>query len=202
MNYMGNGPEGARLTMPVGDRDHIQGDVESPLTLLEYGDYQCPACGQAYPMVKALQKAAGQQLRFVFRNFPLINAHPYAEHSAEAAESAAVQGHFWEMHDMLFENQRALEDRQLVQYASELGLDARTLINDLQEQRFAQRVREDFMSGIKSGVNGTPTFFINEIRYDGDYDVESMLAALEQAAPPEPGHQHARDPRRSKRAAR
>ena len=105
--------ENASLTMPVSKRDHIQGLTDAPLTLVEYGDYECPACGQAYPTIKAIQHAAGKQLRFVFRNFPLVNAHPYAEHAAEAAESAGTRGRFWEMHDLLFENQAGLEDQQL-----------------------------------------------------------------------------------------
>jgi protein-disulfide isomerase len=202
MSYMDIGHENTRLILPVGERDHIQGFAEASLTLVEYGDYECPACGQAYPMVKAIQQVAGKQLRFVFRNFPLVNAHPYAEHAAEAAEAAASQGHFWPMHDILFENQRALEDQQLVQYALELGLDARAFTNDLDQERFAPRVREDFMSGIKSGVNGTPTFFINGLRYDGDYDVDSMLAAFEEAnaQQPQPRGQHEREPKRGRRA--
>ena len=171
--------ENASLTMPVSKRDHIQGLTDAPLTLVEYGDYECPACGQAYPIIKAIQHAAGKQLRFVFRNFPLVNAHPYAEHAAEAAESAGTRGRFWEMHDLLFENQAGLEDQQLAQYAMELGLDARTLVTEVREGRFTPRIREDFISGVKSGVNGTPTFFINALRYDGDYDARSILGALE-----------------------
>lgn len=175
--------EGASLTLPVTERDHIQGPFDAPLTLVEYGDYQCPYCGDAYPIVKAVQHAAGDRLRFVFRNFPLVNAHPNAEHAAEAAEWAAVQKQFWEMHDILYENQNALEDSYLAEYASQLGLDRRALLRDIKESRFEQRIREDFMSGVKSGVNGTPTFFINGFRYDGDYDVKSLLAALEEAEP-------------------
>ena len=179
--------EGAILTQPVTERDHIQGPFDAPLTLVEYGDYQCPYCGAAYPVVKAVQHALGERLRFVFRNFPLVNAHPNAEHAAEAAESAAVQKRFWEMHDLLYENQRALEDSYLAEYASQLGLDRRELLRDVQESRFEKRIREDFMSGVKSGVNGTPTFFINGLRYDGDYDVQSLLAALEEADPESSG---------------
>src|SRR6476660_6042265 len=117
-----------RLTMPVTERDHMQGPADAPLTLVEYGDYECSFCGQAYPVVKAVQHAAGKRLRFVFRNFPLVNAHPHAEHAAEAAEAAASRARFWEMHDVLFENQEALEDPQLAQYAREVGLDPRTLL--------------------------------------------------------------------------
>src|SRR5215813_13182777 len=112
-------------TLPIPDRDHIQGPIDAPILLLEYGDYECPYCGEAYPVVKAIQKRLGNRLCFAFRNFPLVNAHPHAEHAAEAAEGAAAQGRFWEMHDLLYENQHALEDTDLAGYASALGLDAR-----------------------------------------------------------------------------
>ena len=172
--------ENASLTMPVSKRDHIQGLTDAPLTLVEYGDYECPACGQAYPIIKAIQHAAGKQLRFVFRNFPLVNAHPHAQHAAEAAEAAGVQGKFWEMHDLLFENQNALEDEDLVQYARALGLDARRLIGEVAAGAHTARVREDFRSGARGGVNGTPTFFINGARYDGETSVNALVAALTQ----------------------
>src|SRR6187402_2647073 len=117
----------ARLTMPVGARDHVQGPAEAPVTLVEYGDYECPHCGRAYPIVKAVQKRLGTQLRFVFRNFPLSNAHP----NAEAAEAAAAQGKFWEMHDLLFEHQDALEREDLLRYAADLGLDVKRFRSEL-----------------------------------------------------------------------
>jgi protein-disulfide isomerase len=112
----------AHLTPPVGERDHSQGPADAPVTLVEYGDYECPSCGQAYPIVKALQERLGARLRFVFRNFPLTNAHPHAEHAAEAAEAAAAQGRFWEMHDRLYERQRALDDAHLARHAADIGL--------------------------------------------------------------------------------
>src|SRR6476646_7201477 len=115
------------LTLPVSERDHIQGPADAPVTLVEYGDYECPHCGRAYPVVKAIQRHFGRRLRFVFRNFPLAEAHPHAAHAAEAAEAAAAQGRFWEMHDSLFEHQQALDDRHLVEYAGALGLDTSRL---------------------------------------------------------------------------
>jgi protein-disulfide isomerase len=148
---------------------------------MEYGDYQCPYCGQAYPIVKELQEQLGKKLRFVFRNFPLSTMHPYAEHAAEAAETAGADGKFWEMHDMLYENQEALDDEDLVQYATALGLDPSRFTTDLAKHTKAARVREDFMSGARSGVNGTPTFFINGVRHDDSFELASLLKAMEAA---------------------
>jgi protein-disulfide isomerase len=169
----------AELTVPVSvDRDHIQGPAEAPLTLVEYGDYECPYCGAAYPIVKEVQSRLGDRLRFVFRNFPITTSHPHAERAAEAAEAAASQGKFWEMHDLLYENQKRLEDPDLHRYAEQLGLDVQAFDDDLASGALTGRVREDFMSGVRSGVNGTPTFYINGLRYDGDYELENLLAAL------------------------
>ena len=170
---------GTKLAPPVSDRDHVQGPSTAPVTLLEYGDYQCPACGLAYPVVKELQAQLGARLRFVFRNFPIATMHPLAEHAAEAAETAGAQGRFWEMHDVLYENQDALADDDLVQYAVTLGLDSARFTGELTQHINAARVREDFMSGARSGVNGTPTFFINGSRHDDSFDLETMLAAVE-----------------------
>jgi protein-disulfide isomerase len=169
----------AKLTLPVGERDHIQGLANAPITLVEYGDYQCPFCGQAYPIVKELQKKLGKRLRFVFRNFPLSTMHPHAEHAAEAAETAGALGKFWEMHDMLYENQEVLEDGALVQYASAVGLDPTRFTSEMTKHTQAARVREDFMSGARSGVNGTPTFFINGVRHDDSFDFDTLLKAME-----------------------
>ena len=173
----------SKLTLPIGGRDHIQGPIEAPIALLEYGDYECPYCGDAYPVVKAIQERLGDRLCFAFRNFPLVNAHPHAEHAAEAAEAAGVQGKFWEMHDTLYENQTALDDEDLAQYAADLRLDARRLINEIVADAHVARVREDFRSGARGGVNGTPTFFINGVRYDGAPDVDTLFAALTQHHP-------------------
>ena len=172
----------ATLTLPVGERDHVQGPADAPVTLVEYGDYECPHCGRAYPIVKQVRARLGRRLRFVFRNFPLRESHPHAEHAAEAAEAAGAQGKFWEMHDRLFERQFALDDDYLVEYARELGLDAPRVGRELAAGTYAPRVREDFRSGVTSGVNGTPTFFINGVRHDGSWDVEPLVAALEAAA--------------------
>jgi len=164
------------------DRDHIQGPADAALTLVEYGDYECPYCGAAYPIVKELQARMGDRLRFVFRNFPISTSHPHAEQAAEAAEAAAAQSRFWEMHDLLYENQRRLRDEDLHAYAEQLGIDVERFDKDLAEQVHAPRVREDFMSGVRSGVNGTPSFYVNGARHDDSYDFETLLAALERAA--------------------
>ena len=171
----------AKLKPPVGANDHVQGSAKAPVTLVEYGDYECPYCGEAYSVVKELQKRLGDQMRFVFRNFPLAQAHPHAEHAAEAAEAAAAQGKFWEMHDMLYENQDALEDEDLVRYARALHLDVPRFVKEMEAGTYTERVREDFRSGVRSGVNGTPTFFINGARHDGPFDLASLLAAIEEA---------------------
>jgi protein-disulfide isomerase len=170
------------LTPPVGERDHVQGPADAPVTLVEYGDFECPYCGEAYPIVKALQQRLGERLRFVFRNFPLTNAHPHAARAAEAAEAAAAQGRYWEMHDRLYEHQRALDDAHLERYASDVGLDVARFDREMTEGRYRGRVREDFLSGVRSGVNGTPTFFINGLRHDDSYAPEVLFAAIERAA--------------------
>ncbi len=173
----------AVLTMPVADdRDHIQGPADAAVTLVQYGDYECPYCGAAYPIIKEVQARMGERLRFVFRNFPISTSHPHAERAAEAAEAAAAQGKFWPMHDLLYENQRDLRDRALHTYAEQLGLDVELFDKELAEHIHADRVHEDFMSGVRSGVNGTPTFYINGVRHDDSYDPETLLAALERAA--------------------
>jgi protein-disulfide isomerase len=170
------------LTMPVSERDHIQGADDAPATLLEYGDYECPFCGAAYPIIKQVQAQMGDRLRFVFRNFPITTSHPHAEPAAEAAEAAAAQGQFWPMHDLLYENQKRLGDRDLVGYAEQLGIDVDCFERELTEHVHAARVHEDFMSGVRSGVNGTPGLYINGSRHDGSYDADRLLPALESAA--------------------
>jgi protein-disulfide isomerase len=172
----------SQLKPPVGANDHVQGPAKGSVTLVEYGDYECPYCGEAYPIVKALQERLADKLRFVFRNFPLAQAHPHAEHAAEAAEAAGAQGKFWEMHDMLYENQDALEDEDLVRHARALHLDVPRFVKDMEEHRYADRVREGFRSGVRSGVNGTPSFFVNGARHDGPFDLGSLLGAIEEAA--------------------
>jgi formate-nitrite transporter family protein len=172
-----------KLTEPQLKRDHIRGSADAPIKMLEYGDYECPYCGQAHPVVLAVEDELGDRLCFAFRNFPLANMHPHARQAAEAAEAAGAQGKFWEMHDMLFENQHALEAEDLAGYATALGLDARRFAGDLESRVHAQRVREDFYAGVRAGVNGTPTFFINGERFDGVPDVDSLLAVLTQPVP-------------------
>jgi protein-disulfide isomerase len=173
----------AVLTLPVGEeRDHIQGPADAAVTLVEYGDYECPYCGAAYPIIKEVQARMGDRLRFVFRNFPIVTSHPHAEQAAEAAEGASDQDAFWPMHDLLYERQRHLRDEDLHSYAEELGLDLDRFDAELADHLHAPRVREDFMSGVRSGVNGTPTFYIDGVRHDDSYDADTLLRALEQAA--------------------
>jgi protein-disulfide isomerase len=168
-----------RLKLPVGDRDHVVGPETARVTIVEYGDYECPYCGAAHPIVKALQKALGDDLRFAFRHFPLSQIHPHSYQAAEAAEAAGAQDRFWDMHDMLFEHQDRLGTQDLLAYASALGLELEAFAEDLAEHRHASKVREDFVSGVRSGVNGTPTFFINGFRHDGGYDLGSMMRAAQ-----------------------
>jgi protein-disulfide isomerase len=170
----------ARLVVPVSNRDHILGQVTAPVTLVEYGDYECSYCGQAHHVVKQLRQLLGRQLCFVFRHFPLTTVHPHAELAAEAAEAAGAQGKFWEIHDVLFEHQHALAPDDLVRYAAALGLDLSEFSSELARHVHAPRVREDFMGGVRSGVNGTPSFFINGVRHDGSFDFDTLLNAIEQ----------------------
>lgn len=169
----------SKLSIPVSDKDHRQGDPDAPSTLVEYGDYQCPSCGHAYPIVKRVQKHFGKRLLFVFRNFPLSEMHPYAEPAAETAEFAGAHHKFWEMHDLLYENQDRLDDALLFQLAQQLHLDPEKLRQALASKEFEPRVRADFRGGVRSGVNGTPTFFINGQRHDGAYDYASLVEAIE-----------------------
>ena len=169
------------LTIPVGKRDHIQGPTSAAVTLVEYGDYQCPFCGDTYPIIKKLQKHFGDQLRFVFRNFPLARLHAYAERAAEATEAADAQGKFWEMHDYLFEHQEALDAESLVRAAGALGLDKVKFNREVAERVYAERVQEDIQGGIDSGVGGTPTTFINGARNDDDDDYETLKTKIEEA---------------------
>ena len=174
----------AVLRPPVSDGDHAEGSADAAVTLVEYGDYECPHCGRAYPIVKRIQERLGSRLRFVFRNFPLAEIHPHAQHAAEAAEAAAAQGRFSAMHDALFEHQGALSDADLVRYAADIGLDDGRVRRELHDHTHTARVREDFRSGVRSGVNGTPTFFINGVRHDAAWDFDTLVAALEAAATP------------------
>jgi protein-disulfide isomerase len=166
------------LQVPVSADDHIQGDVNAPVTLVEYGDYECPACGAAFPIVKAVQKHFGGKLRLVFRNFPLTRLHPEAENAAETAEFAGANGHFWEMHDALYENQESLGMPLYLALAEAMNLPKAALSEALETRAFRPKVRSDFMGGLKSGVNGTPTFFINGKRHDGSFEFDALAAAV------------------------
>jgi protein-disulfide isomerase len=171
--------EYSKLSLPVDrNRDHIQGPDTAPITLVEYGDYECPYCGQAYPIIKQIQGYFQDNLRFVFRNFPLTQVHPHAQKAAEAAEAADTQNKFWNMHDYLYEHQQALDERHLEKYAKIIGLNLERFNDDMKNHIHASRIREDFLSGIQSGVNGTPSFYINEIRYDGSWDFDTLIRIL------------------------
>lgn len=169
------------LTPPVGADDRAEGPADAPVTLVEYGDYECPYCGEAYPVLKAVQRILGHRLRFVFRNFPLTEVHPHAAHAAQFAEAAATTGKFWEAQDLLYENQTALDDDSLVAYGALIGLSPAAVLEAF-DGRYDGRIHRDFAGGLRSGVNGTPTLFINGSRHDGERDVESLVAALRAAA--------------------
>ncbi len=169
------------LKIPVGPEDHIQGDAAALCTLVEYGDYECPYCGSAYPIVKRVQKHFGKRLAFVFRNFPLSEMHPNAESAAEVAEFASAHGKFWEMHDLLYENQRRLSGELYLELATRLGLGPADLRASIEKREFLPKVRADFSGGVRSGVNGTPTFFINGQRHDASFGYDVLAAAIEAA---------------------
>ncbi len=169
----------ARLITPVGLQDHVQGPANAPVTLVEYGDYECQYCGRAHPIIQDLQNYLGTQFRYVYRHFPIRSIHSHSQLAAEAAEAAGAQGKFWEMHDALYDHQDALEREDILDYGRQIGLDMARFEADLDSHVHAERVHEDFREGIRSGVNGTPTFFINEVRYDGAWDLESLIEAIE-----------------------
>ena len=175
----------AQLKKSVSPDDHVQGRIDAPVTLVEYGDYECSHCGRAYPIVKSLQQQFGDKLRFVFRNFPLRELHPHAQAAAETAEFAGVHGRFCEMHDAIFENQQRLSQRALIELAERLELDSGALEQSLRRGEFHGRVQRDFSDGVRSGVNGTPTFFINGERHDADFELQTLAAAIRHALPPE-----------------
>ncbi len=172
-----------KLSIPVSARDHVQGEVGAPLTLVQYGDYQCPSCGQAYPIVKAVQQKLGARLRFVFRNYPLPQ-HPHALHAAEVAEAAAVLGKFWEMHDTLYQHQAHLEDAHLLGYATQLGLDPGAVAKEASSVKVVNHIKADIAGGDASGVQGTPAFYINGESFEDSWDEATLLAVLEGALEP------------------
>ncbi len=169
------------LSVVVGKGDHALGPEDAPVTVVEYGDYQCPYCADMHPMLKSIAKSMGTQMRFVFRHMPLIEMHPYAQHAAEAAEAAGAQGRFWEMHDAIFQQQSELGSDLLHQIALKLKLDIEQFAADLDARRFRPRVKRDFMGGMRSGVAATPTFFINGKRYEGPLNQAALLSAIGRA---------------------
>ncbi|MCI4357151.1 MAG: DsbA family protein [Thermoplasmata archaeon] len=174
-----------RLSIPVRAEDHSEGPVDAPIVLVEFGDYQCPHCGAAYPVVQKVQKKLGSELRFVFRNFPLTYAHPQALWAAETVEAAGAQGKYWEMHDFVFEHQPSLGQPTIfLDEAKRWGLDAKRIEKEVAAHVHLARIQEDYSGGIRSGVNGTPTFFIQGVRYDGPPDVTPLVAALKSSAKP------------------
>jgi protein-disulfide isomerase len=172
-----------RLVPPVHDNDHTLGRASAPVTLAEYGDYECPFCGAAHRNVREVLRLGGDSIRFAYRHFPL-SIHPHAELAAEAAEAAGAQGRFWQMHDVLFTNQQALSPADLLTYAAAIRLDIADFTADLEQHRYTSVVREHFLSGLRSGVNGTPTFFVNGLRHHGGYDLQSLLNAVALAGTP------------------
>ncbi len=175
-------PPAPSLKPPLSERDHIAGRADAPIEFVEYGDFECPHCGRAAGIINEIRSTLGDRLRFAYRHFPLAKMHPYARLAAQASEAAAAQGKFWEMHDILFQHGEELEPASLVEYAEAIGLDIPRFESELAAEKYAARVQEDLASGVRSGVNGTPTFFINGKRHNGGYDYESLMGALDEAA--------------------
>ena len=174
---------GPRLDRPLGPHDHVRGPRLALVSLVEYGDFECPYCRAAVEIVSGLQHALGDQLSFTFRHFPMREVHPHAQHAAEVAEAAGAQGHFWDMHDRLFAGKGALDDQSLIRDGFELDLDAEALVHELADHTYAGRVEEDRRSGLASGVTSTPTFFIDGMRYDGSLSLPKMLATIRELHP-------------------
>jgi len=169
-----------KLTTPIKKNyDHIQGPINAPIRIVEYGDYECPYTGEAYPIVQEIRRRLGNSICFVFRNFPLNEIHPHAQHAAEAAEAAGAQDKFWQMYDYLFEHQNELDDRHLLVYGQRIGLDIERFKKEISEHIYEPIIMESLKNGIKSGVQGTPTFFLNGVRYEGSWDLETLLKTIE-----------------------
>ena len=171
----------SELRIPVNEHDHIMGPADASVTLVEYGDYQCPHCQAAWPQVEMVLQRFGRGLRYVYRHFPISTLHPLAKPAAETAEFAGAHGLFWEMHSALFANGHQLSGPTLGALASQLGLDVAELQEALERGIYAPKVESDFAGGVRSGVNGTPCFFVNGQRHDGGYDAMSLSAAIEAA---------------------
>jgi protein-disulfide isomerase len=177
-----NQPEAVRLKNSVSGRDHVWGSETAPVTLLEYGNFECPYCGQAYPVIKEIQHLLNNDLRFVFRNFPTVKTHPHAVRAAEAAEAAAAQEKFWEMHDELFAHQHALEDHDLSRYAKRIGLDVVRFEREMAANAFLKQVEADYRLALfDEHITGTPTLYINGLRYTGATNVDGLLVAIKEA---------------------
>src|SRR5215469_11133344 len=174
--------QGRHLVVPVSERDHSQGPATAAVMLVQYGDYECPYTRQSTNVVRAIQQQLGDQLCFVYRNFPLTEIHPHALHAAFAAEAAAEQGKFWEMHDYIFHHQHTLEDSDLEQFAEAVGLDLQQYARAMAERSSLARIEEDVEGGERSGVRGTPTFFINGVLYRGSWEHDALLTALQAAS--------------------
>jgi len=171
--------DSSKLLLPIQPDDHVQGGPEARYTLVEYGDYECPDCGRLFQTIRELRAQLPDEIRLVFRYYPLSGIHPHAQQAAEAAEAAGAQDRFWEMHDILFANQHALAVKDLYRYADQLSLDTERFRSELKHRTYEDRVREDFRRGVENGVYGTPGLFINGIRYDGGLDLKSLLARLD-----------------------
>jgi len=170
----------SRLLLPIHAEDHVYGTESAPFTLVEYGDYECPDCGRLFSIIHELQTTLGDRLRIVYRHYPLGGIHPAAQEAAEAAEAAGAQGRFWQMHDLLFQNQSALKRKNLLGYAESLGLDSDRFSRELKKGVYEDRVREDFRRGVQNGVYKTPGLFLNGVRHDGAWDRDILLATLTQ----------------------
>lgn len=174
---MDNKP-GAIELLPLRKADHLCGDARAPMTLVEYGDYECPGCAEAYWIIRRLCEKLGLRMRFVFRHYAFARLHPHAEFAAQAAEAAGAQGKFWEMHELLFENSHALAFKDVAGYAERLKLDRERFARELKSEAYLAHVRDDFKTGVQNGVYGTPGIFLNGVRHDGSYDFDTLLAAL------------------------
>jgi protein-disulfide isomerase len=168
----------AKLKPPVSEQDHVKGDIHAPVVLVEYGDFQCPHCGAAFPIVNHIEETYKKKLAFVFRHFPLAESHPYAQAAAVASEAAANQGKFWQMHSLIYKNQNELGLEMLLALAQSLKLDMKIFQQDFKDPKLFKKVEDNFESGIVSGVNGTPSFYINGTKYNGAYDYESLSEAI------------------------
>ncbi|GAA2330101.1 DsbA family protein [Dactylosporangium salmoneum] len=171
-----------RLAVPVGPDDHTIGPPDAPVSLVEYADFQCPYCAMAHPILQDLLRLRREFIRFTYRHFPLTNVHPYGDLAAEVAEAAAARDAFWPMHDWLFDNQRGINPRQLMVGVERLGLPSTEIGDEVGAHLYLDRVRRDLVGGVRSGVGGTPTFFLNGLRHDGGYALDELLEAVDEAS--------------------